>query len=91
MWDLLGVAMTDIVERIENRIHDAPMPTEHLLDAAAGEIRRLRQGIQDYLNGDYGRDYFNTKHDTCPHGLFSWNACENCIDAHFTKLLASDQ
>ncbi len=34
--------MTDIVERIRNRIHDAPMPTEHLLDDAADEIERLR-------------------------------------------------
>jgi FtsZ-binding cell division protein ZapB len=34
--------MKDIVERIENRIHDAPMPTEHLLDECGVEIERLR-------------------------------------------------
>lgn len=34
--------MTDIIDRIRNRIHDAPMPTEHLLDEAADEIERLR-------------------------------------------------
>lgn len=34
--------MDDIVERIRNRIHDAPMPTEHLLDEAADYIEQLR-------------------------------------------------
>jgi len=34
--------MADIVTRIENRMHDAPMPTEHLLDEAAEEIVKLR-------------------------------------------------
>lgn len=52
------------------------------------EIVRLRKGIQDYIDGDYGREqHFKTKHDKCPHGLYGWEACENCIDAHFTKLL----
>lgn len=32
----------DIVERIRNRLNDAPMPTERLLDEAADEIERLR-------------------------------------------------
>ena len=32
----------DIVARIRNRIHDAPMETEQLLDEAADEIERLR-------------------------------------------------
>ena len=54
------------------------------LREAADEIERLRKGIQDYLDGDYGRQqYFKTKHDKCPHGLFGWESCENCIDAHF--------
>lgn len=59
---------------------------------ANAETRRLRQGIQDYLEGDYGRDqHFHTKHDTCPHGQFGWVACEPCIDAHFTTLLSSNK
>ena len=33
--------MSDIVSRIRSRPHDAPMPTEHLLDDAATEIERL--------------------------------------------------
>ena len=32
----------DIVKRIRDRIHDAPMETERLLDEAADEIVRLR-------------------------------------------------
>lgn len=56
------------------------------------EIFRLRKGIQDYLDGDYGRNqYFKTKHDKCPHGLFGWESCENCIDAHFTALLSNGE
>jgi cobalamin biosynthesis protein CobT len=38
--------MTDIVERIRNRIHDSHMDAEHLMDEAADEIERLR-GIID--------------------------------------------
>ena len=37
--------MTDIVERIKTRIHDSPMPIEHLLDDCAEEIKRLRAFI----------------------------------------------
>lgn len=51
------------------------------------EVLRLRKGIQDYLDGDYGRR-IPRKVDTCQHGLFGWEACENCIDAYFTALLA---
>lgn len=36
--------MTDILERIENRINDSHMDTERLLDDCAAEIRRLRAG-----------------------------------------------
>jgi hypothetical protein len=37
--------MSDIVERIRNRMHDAPMPTEHLLDEAADMIERLSAAV----------------------------------------------
>ena len=54
------------------------------------EAAYLRKGIQNYLDGDYGRDqHFKTKHDQCPHNLFGWETCENCIDEYFTKLLRS--
>jgi len=35
--------MSDLVGRIETRIHDSPMPIEHLLDECADEIRRLER------------------------------------------------
>lgn len=55
-------------------------------------LSRLQGGIQDYLDGDYGRDkHFKTKHDTCPHGQFSWVSCEPCIDKYFTQLLAESR
>jgi len=59
----------------------------------AAEIARLRKGIQDYLDGNYvgpraGRkDGAQTR---CPHGMFYWDACENCIDEHFAALLKND-
>lgn len=44
--------MNDIVDRLRNRIHDAPMPTEHLLDEAADEIEDLRLAVSG-LNKDW--------------------------------------
>lgn len=38
--------MSDIVERIRNRINDAPMPTEHLLDEAEDTITALRAEVE---------------------------------------------
>lgn len=32
----------DLVERIQSRLNDAPLPTERLLDEASEEIKRLR-------------------------------------------------
>lgn len=52
----------------------------------AAEIARLRKGIQDYLDGRYGR-YGEQKTDLCPHERFGYEMCGLCIDDHFTKLL----
>ena len=57
---------------------------------AAEEIERLRKGIQDYLDGNYlhPRSYRVEGPQTrCPHGINYWDACEDCIDEHFQKLL----
>jgi hypothetical protein len=50
------------------------------------EAERLRQGIQDYLDGNYksARSYRPGK---CPHGLWYFNECENCNDEYFHSLL----
>ncbi len=65
--------------------------SEHLIahvTSLEADNARLRGGIQDYLDGDFGRDkHFKTKHDKCPHELFGWEACENCIDDYFKQLL----
>lgn len=37
-----------IVERINSRIHDAPMPTEHLLDEAAERIKELERALEPF-------------------------------------------
>lgn len=52
----------------------------------AQEAERLRSGIQQYLDGNFG-PAFPTKHDQCPHGKFGWEDCGNCIDEHFSRLL----
>ncbi len=58
------------------------------VDDLVAENERLRDGIQRYIDGNYGRGkYFETKHDTCPHGQFSWQACEPCIDEYFSELI----
>ena len=54
------------------------------------ENARLRKGIQDYLDGNYGR-HIPRKVDTCAHGLFGWESCENCIEAYFMALLAAKE
>lgn len=37
--------MDDLVERARNRIYDAPIPTEYLIDDMADEIARLRAEV----------------------------------------------
>ena len=83
--------MSDIIERLRSgKSVDSDLLWNvtpiHL--EAADEIERLRKGIQNYLDGDYGRiEHFDTKHDQCPHKRFQWEGCENCIDDYFKKLL----
>lgn len=58
---------------------------EGQVEALEGEIARLRKGIQDYLDGDYEPKV--KKIDKCPHGLYGYEACEECISEHFQRLL----
>ena len=56
----------------------------------AQEIERLRKGIRDYLDGNYESPRAGRVHGPqtkCRHGMFYWDACENCIDDHFARLL----
>lgn len=63
------------------------------------EVERLRGCINRYLSGAYPRPVGETfrddgkpsKHDTCAHGLFMWESCENCIDAYFQSVLDETQ
>jgi hypothetical protein len=45
-----GLEMNPIVEKIRNRIHDAPLETERLLDDAAEEIERLEAELERLWN-----------------------------------------
>ena len=49
------------------------------------ERARLRAAIQNYLDGNYPHA---DKTHKCPHGLYGYEACENCIDEHFQRALA---
>ena len=49
------------------------------------ERDRLRAAIQNYLDGNYPHANKTYK---CPHGLYGYEACENCIDEHFQRALA---
>ena len=40
--------MPDIIDRLRNRIHDAPMPTERLLDEAADVIELLSRALEPF-------------------------------------------
>jgi hypothetical protein len=53
----------------------------------ADEIARLRKGIQDYLDGNYGFDFGGSKIVKCPHGQYRHEICEGCTDEHFSALL----
>lgn len=52
------------------------------------EVFRLKDGIQRVIDGTYGRErHFKTKHDTCPHGQFSWQCCDPCVDEFLASLI----
>ena len=59
------------------------------LKAKDAEIARLRGGIKNFLDGDYGPKI--KKIDKCQHGQYGYESCEACIDQHFFKLLNPDQ
>jgi hypothetical protein len=46
----------------------------------------LRKAIEDYLNGDYECPRRH-RPGKCKHGIFYWEACEQCVDDHFQAAL----
>lgn len=52
----------------------------HVRSRAEAQRDILRQAIDDYLKGAYEHARNNRK---CPHGIWSWDACEQCISEHF--------
>lgn len=50
-----------------------------------GEVERLREGIQNFIDGNWGTRLPKT--EKCPHGLYGWDACEGCADEYFIELL----
>lgn len=56
-------------------------------DELLDEIIRLRKGIKDYLDRNYVSPR-ESRPGKCVHGIYFYASCGNCIDEHFTKLLA---
>ena len=50
-------------------------------------IEEIKRGINDYLNGDYD-NLRKSRPNKCEHDRNYYDACENCIDKHFTNLLS---
>lgn len=61
------------------------------IEEGAAEIERLRKGIQDYLDGNYGFDYRGSKTMQCPHGAYRHEICGQCTDEHFSQLIGRQQ
>lgn len=93
--------MSDIIDCVKHAITTAnnddisePMTEKRMrhvarveyMEQAIAEIERLRKGIQNYLDGDWEPKV--AKMDKCPHGLYGYEDCVNCIDVHFQRLLA---
>lgn len=53
--------------------------------AVVAEVARLREGIKNYLSGDYEPRI--KKMEKCPHGQYGYETCEACIDKWFSTLL----
>jgi hypothetical protein len=49
-------------------------------------LRILRAGINAYLDGEFENPRRH-RPGQCAHGIFYWQPCEACIDAHFLALL----
>lgn len=50
------------------------------------DANQLREGIKDYLEGNYVHPRSNRPHD-CEHGVRYWLECEDCNLTHFEALL----
>jgi hypothetical protein len=51
---------------------------------------RLRKGIKDYLDGNFEGPHSGRAGDPrykCKHDRPYWEACDSCIDEHFTDVL----
>jgi hypothetical protein len=83
--------LNDAADEIE-RLRDLVAKRADICGQLIGENERLLDGIQRVIDGTYGRDkYFKTKHDTCPHGRFSWQFCEPCVDEYLSSLVSASQ
>ena len=54
------------------------------------ERDRYKQGITDYLEGNYEHPRSHRPHD-CAHGTRYYQECESCNTTHFEKVLNREQ
>lgn len=91
-----GGAVSDIIERLRNRIHDSPMPAELLMDEAADEIERLSAGWQPIDTAPKDGtpiEACNTRHPENPPVIVRWSEAEisACLpDPHWCDAATRD-
>lgn len=67
----------------ENEWNAAAAKDMHRRAIAAQEALRIAQeAITKFLDGDYENPRRH-RPGQCAHGIWYWQACENCADAHF--------
>jgi hypothetical protein len=57
------------------------------LQAKDAEIARLREALQNVLDGNYPRN----RDKKCDHDKYSWEDCEQCIGAYIEQALAQGE
>lgn len=85
----LGAKWKEEKERAD-RLEVAYSQMNDAFIAAEDERQKLRQGIQDYLDGNYEGPHSGRAKDPrykCRHDRPYWEACDSCIDEHFADLL----
>ena len=76
-------AHTAMYEEI-NQLRQQCAALADVIAAAGDENARLRQGIQDILEGNYPSA---KKYEQCKHNRYGYEGCEQCIDDALQALL----
>jgi len=68
-------------------LYTSPPNLQSDLDKANAEIARLREALQNVLDGNYP----SNRDTKCDHDKYSWEDCEQCIEAYIEQALAQGE